>query len=132
MRQPMLPPVRTLVDCVPHRPGIDRSRQQWIDRERRHSARTEARETLPSPTPIARFIHRIVRRDVKDIRVRRMQRNRDDRLAVLLAASRTESDEQKGQDKQQEVTGPQHSGGRPNHSGQMGVKQEDGTSPLAK
>src|SRR5690349_7069686 len=88
MRQPMLPAVRILIDRIPHRTGIDRGRQERIDRERGDTARTETREPLPGSTAIARLVNRVSRGHVEDIRVSRMQCNRDDGLALLLAAER--------------------------------------------
>ena len=86
MRQPMLPAIRTLVDRIPHGTGIDRGRQQRIDRQRRHPACAETWESLPGPTAVTGLVDRIVRGDVENIGIRRMERDRDNRLALLLAA----------------------------------------------
>src|SRR5574337_1174953 len=103
MRQPMLASVRTLVDRIPHRTGIDRRREQWVNRERRHPARAETRKSLPSPTAITGLVNGIIRGHVEDLRVRRMERDRHDRLALLLAAIRTESNDQKAEAEQRKL-----------------------------
>ena len=45
--EPMLPAIRTLVDGVGHRAGIDRGREFRIDRESRHPSGAETREPFP-------------------------------------------------------------------------------------
>ena len=84
--EPMLPAIRTLVDGIGHGAGIDRGRELRIDRERRHSSGAETRKAFPQLALVARLIDRIVRRHIEDIRVGRMQRDGDDRLALFLAA----------------------------------------------
>ena len=88
VRQPMLPAVRTLVDRIPHRPGINGGRQERIDRERRHAPRAEAWKFLPGPSSIARLVDRIVGGDIEDIGILGMQGNGDNGFALLLAAEK--------------------------------------------
>jgi hypothetical protein len=122
----MLPTVRTRVDRIPHRAGIDRSRQQRIHRARRHPARTETWESLLGSTAIAGLVYRIVRGHVENIRIRRMERDRHHRFALLLAA---EGEKWQKYEKAQCQSGAKHhrGGERLNHRGRMGVK--DGLFP---
>ena len=126
----MLAAVRALIDRISHRACIDRGRQERIDRERGDPSFGETRESLPGSTAVARFIDGVIRGDVEDIRVCRMERDRDDRLALLLAAKR---DEKQDQRKELKSGLRQHDnrGGRLNHSGRIGVKDGDApASPL--
>ncbi len=86
VRQPMLSPVRALIDCVSHRAGVDGGGKLGIDGDGGDSSCAEAGEFLPEPASVARFVDGVVCRDVENIGIRRMKRNRDDRLAVLLTA----------------------------------------------
>src|SRR5512147_2227674 len=86
----MLASVRALINRISHRAGVNCGRQLRIDRDRRDAPGAEAGEFLPELSAVARLIDRIVRGDVKDVRVRRMERDRDDCLTVLLATKTEE------------------------------------------
>ena len=91
--EPMLSAVRTFVDGVGHRAGIDRCRELRIDCESCHTSCAETREPFPQLTLVARLIDGIVRGDIENVRVGRMQGDRDDCLALLLAAGEHRAEE---------------------------------------
>ena len=122
-RDPTLPAVVTFKDRIAFRAGIDRGRKLWVDSERGHAARAETREAFPGGAGIAGLVDCVVRGDVEDLGVGRVQCDGDDRLAFLLAA---EGKEEEGERRQSECGTNQHDRGGPNHRIRCGVKKEGG------
>src|SRR5574341_1164619 len=101
MREPMLPPVRTLVDGISHRSGIDGGRQLRIDSDGRDPSSAETGKSFPGLPAIPRFIHRVVGGDIENVGVSRMQCDRDDRLAFSFTTGEREQAQQPKQQARQ-------------------------------
>ena len=118
VREPMLPAVRALVDGIAHCARVDRGREFRVDRQGRHAAGRERLKLFPGRAAVAGLVHGFVRRDIDDVGVRRMERDRDHRRFARPAGQEEQADQADGCPEQgsHSSSSCHHNGRRPNHS----------------
>ncbi len=89
---PALPAVGALVDRIEHRAGINGGWVQGVDRQTQDTIGAEiCGHALPSCAAIASFVDRLVGGDIDDAGIRRMERDRNDRIGLLAAGGQCQN-----------------------------------------
>jgi len=102
---PVLAAIRAFVYGIKHGAGIDGRGAFRIDGQREYAVRAQIRRhPFPGSSPVARFVDRLIRGDVQDARVRRMECNGYDGIARAAATAADRQKERCRHDHQNRTT----------------------------